>query len=107
MTNYCNGSRENLMNKSLICLIILVVPFLLIACAGNPNSSLAAQCERGLSVAYKELDYAKSKGFDGTVDYSKAASLLAAAKIQEEFGKYPNCIDKVNRARQYIIKSQR
>jgi hypothetical protein len=51
-------------------------------CAENPNSYLATQCENGLSVAYRELDFAKAKGFDGTVEYSKAASLLGAAKIQ-------------------------
>lgn len=76
-------------------------------CAGNPSSSLARQCENGLSVAYQELDFAKAKGFSGTVEYSKAASLLGAAKVQSEFGKYPNCIDKVQRARAYIAKSQR
>ncbi len=75
-------------------------------CAGNPNSSQARQCENGLSIAYQELDFAKAKGFDGTVEYSKAAGLLSAAKIQSEFGKYPNCIDKVRRARAYIAKSQ-
>ena len=80
--------------------------FVAAGCAGNPNSSIARQCENGLSVAYKELDYAKTKGFDGTVEYTKAASLLSAAKIQSEFGKYPNCVDKVNRARAYIAKSQ-
>jgi hypothetical protein len=76
-------------------------------CAGNPNSSLAKQCENGLNVAYKELDFAKANGFGGTVEYSKAASLLGAAKIQSEFGKYPNCIDKVQRARAYIVKSRK
>lgn len=75
-------------------------------CAGNPNSSLARQCESGLSVAYKELDFARAKGFDGTVEYSKAAGLLTAAKVQFEFGKYPNCIEKVGRARAYIAKSR-
>jgi len=75
-------------------------------CAGDPNCSLARQCESGLSVAYQELDFAKANGFGGTVEYSKAASLLGAAKIQAEFGKYPNCIDKVQRARAYIAKSQ-
>ena len=77
-----------------------------IGCAGNPNSSLARQCDNGLSTAYAELDYAKTKGFSGTVEYTKAASLLGAAKVQSEFGKYPNCIDKVNRARDFIKKSQ-
>lgn len=85
----------------------LIFPVVMTAgCAGDPNSSLASRCENGLSVAYRELDFAKAKGFDGTVEYSKAASLLGAAKVQAEFGKYPNCIDKVQRARAYISKSQ-
>ena len=85
----------------------LIFPIAIAAgCAENPNSSLATQCENGLSVAYQELDFAKAKGLDGTVEYTKAASLLGAAKIQFGFGKYPNCIDKVQRARAYIAKSR-
>ena len=78
------------------------------ACAGPPtNPSLARQCEHGLEVAYAELDRADTKGFGGTVDWTKAASLLSAAKVQEQFGKYPNCVDKVKRARYYIRQSRR
>ena len=75
-------------------------------CAGNPNSSEAARCDNGLRVAYRELDFAKANGFGGTVEYSKAAGLLTAAKVQQQFGKYPNCIEKVQRAREYIVKSR-
>ena len=92
--------------RTFIATTLTLVLFVAAGCAGNPNSSLARQCENGLSVAYKELDFAKAKGFGGTVEYSKAAGLLSAAKIQSEFGKYPNCIDKVDRARAYIAKSQ-
>lgn len=77
-----------------------------VGCAGNPNSSLARQCENGLSIAYKELDFAKANGFGGTVEQSKAAGLLTAAKVQFEFGKYPNCIEKVDRARAFINRSR-
>ena len=78
------------------------------ACAGPPkDAALAEQCESGLDAAYRELDFAKAKGLDGTVDYTKAASLLSAAAIQQEFGKYPNCVDKVRRARYYIEQSQK
>ena len=93
------------MKYTILVLSALVVT--IAGCAGNPNSPIAKQCENGLSVAYEELDFAKSKGFGGTVEYTKAASLLGAAKIQSEFGKYPNCIDKVNRARAYIKKSRK
>ena len=80
--------------------------FLLTACAGNPNSAAAQQCSDELSEAYSELDINRANGFDGTVNYAKAASLLTAAKVQEEFGHYPNCIEKVMRARAYIAKSK-
>ena len=87
--------------------LLSLVFFFITACAGNPESAIALQCKRGLETAYKELDFAKAKGFDGTVEYTKAASLLTAAKVQYEFGKYPNCIDKVKRARAYIRLSQK
>ncbi len=93
--------------RSLIITVLTLFLAVTAGCAGNPNSSLATQCENGLDVAYKELDFAKANGFGGTVEYSKAASLLGAAKIQSEFGKFPNCIDKVQRARAYIVKSQK
>ena len=78
-----------------------------VGCATNPNSPLALQCKKGLKIANQELDYAKAKGFSGTIEYTKAATLLGAASIQKEFGKYPNCNNKVKRARAFIKASQR
>ena len=86
--------------------LVLAVAMTLAACAGNPNSGQAQACRSGLSAAFDELDAAEAEGFSGSVDYTKAASLLAAAKIQSEFEKYPNCIDKVTRARAYIRSSK-
>ena len=94
-----------MMKKGSIALA-LAVTMTLAACAGNSNSSQAQACRDGLDAAYNELDAAKAEGFGGAVDYSKAASLLTAAKIQSEFEKYPNCIDKVARARAYIRSSK-
>ncbi len=87
-------------------LAVTIVAAFAAGCAGNPNNSLADQCHNGLNAAYSELDYAKTIGLEGTIEYTKAASLLGAAKIQYEFGKYPNCIDKVNRARTFIARSK-
>lgn len=76
---------------------------MLSACAGQPtNPDIAEQCETGLAAAYKEFDEAESKGFGGSVAMVKATSLLGAAEVQQEFSKYPNCVDKVKRARYYI-----
>jgi hypothetical protein len=72
------------------------------ACAAKPRISQAQTCANGLDLAFAELEDAKAKGFSGTVSWTKAAGLLSAAKVQQQFDKYPNCIDKVNRASTYI-----
>ena len=77
-------------------------------CAGAPHSpQLANQCEQGLHSAFQELDQAKAQGFGGTVSWTKAATLLSTAKIQQQFDKFPNCINKIERARFYIKESQK
>ena len=86
---------------------VLVGAIGLAACSGQPSRpDLARQCEQGLAQANKELDFAKADGFSGTVEWAKAASLLSAAAIQKQFEKYPNCIEKVDRARYYIRASK-
>lgn len=84
-------------------MLILTADILLTsACAGAPTTSLAERCASGLDVAYKELEDAQAKGFAGSVAYIKASGLLTGAKVQQQFGKYPNCVNKVKRARYYI-----
>ena len=80
--------------------------FLIAGCDTNPSSESARQCWEGIKLAKQELNFAKAQGFSGTVEYTKAATLITGASIQYEFGKYPNCISKVKRARQFIKNSQ-
>ena len=83
-------------------LISVIYLLLMSACAGEPSTSLAQRCGDGLDLAYKGLQDAEAKGFAGSVSYVKASGLLAGAKVQQQFGKYPNCVNKVKRARYYI-----
>ena len=92
------------MKKLSYSLFLLI--FLIAGCEINPSSQSARECYQGLKIANKELEIAKVKGFSGTVEYAKAAALLTGASVQYEFGKYPNCIDKVKRARRFIKNSQ-
>lgn len=66
------------------------------------DRGLGPSCEHGLDAAYRELDRAKVDGLSGSVKWSKAASLLAAAKVQEQFEEYENCVLKVRKARSYL-----
>ncbi|HUJ88109.1 MAG TPA: hypothetical protein VLX30_14770 [Burkholderiales bacterium] len=88
----------------LACAILISVAA---ARADGAKPSPAAQCENGLKAANKELDFARAKGLGGTVEFSKAATLLAGAKVQSEFHKWPNCIEKVRRARRFLAKSRK
>jgi len=75
------------------------------ACAAESSVHVERECKNGLAIANKELDAAKIKSPAGSVYVTKATSLLGAAKVQQEFGKYPNCVDKVRRARRYLAKA--
>ena len=86
-------------------LATVVMAISLASCGGNPNGALAHQCSNGLDRAYERLSDAEAKGFGGGVDWTKAASLLAAAKVQYEFEHYPNCIEKVQRAQTYLARA--
>ena len=87
--------------------LLLVAGLLLAGCGGRIATPVGQQCSEGLRVANKELEDAKAKGFGGHVDLVKAANLLAAASVQEQFEKFEGCIDKVRRARIYIQEAQK
>ncbi len=63
---------------------------------------LRGQCSAGLEAGYRELTRVEADGFSGALTWSKAASLLGAAKIQEQFEEYQNCVLKVQKARRYL-----
>lgn len=87
--------------------LILIALVALSGCSSEPyRPGMEAKCRSGLSAAYDDLSFARSKGFGGTVDYAKAAALLSAAKIQQQFDEYDNCVEKVMAARRFIEESQ-
>lgn len=77
----------------------------LAGCAA-PNPRLAGECERMLSIAESHLAAAKARGFSSSINITKAAGLISGAKIQQQFNKYPNCINKAQRAIKFINLSK-
>ena len=90
-----------------------LVALSLTGCATSPNNTadpdykLSRQCDKKLDIAYEELSFSEAKGFGGSWEYTKAASLLGAARVQSGFGGYNGCIDKVTSARAYIKESKK
>ena len=77
---------------------------MLTGCAGK--TVYRETCANQLDAAWKELSIAEAEGFAGTVSYSKALSLLTAAKTQQQFEAYEGCVSKAERARFYIRESR-
>ena len=88
--------------KTWLTLPLLVV--LLAGCAGK--TAYRDSCAAELDAAWKEQSLAEAEGFAGTVSYSKALSLLTAAKTQQQFEAYEGCVSKAERARFYIRESR-
>lgn len=88
--------------------LLLGLAMLAAACSGEPGEArFGPACSDGLEVAERELQAARSDGFGDTVRWTKAASLIGAARVQEGFGEYQNCVIKVREARAYLREVRR
>ncbi|MBV35976.1 MAG: hypothetical protein CMP47_11100 [Rickettsiales bacterium] len=95
------------MKNLMVFMVIVIATLVLTACAGARKGYSAEQCRQAVDTAYEELNFAKSEGFAGTVNYTKAASLLTAAKTNQTFESYDACVDNAEKARFYIRESKK
>ena len=77
------------------------------SCSGKIDTVRAQECSSLLTAAEKELDDAKVQGFGGSIQFIKAANLLALASTQKQLERFDSCVDKAQRARIYIREAQK
>lgn len=77
----------------------------LAACSGTP-ASYRTSCASEVDAAWKELDIAKAEGFAGTVSYTKALSLITAARTMQTVENFDGCYRNAKKARFYIGESR-
>ena len=99
-------SKRRLLTMKKLTYFFLLAIFVIAGCDTNPQSASARQCHWGIKQANKELKESEAKGFSGVVEATKAASLISAAAVQYEFGKYKNCNIKIKRARKFIKNAE-
>ncbi len=75
------------------------------ACAGKTNFREA--CASEVDAAWSELSIAKADGFSGTVSYTKALSLITAARTMQAVENFDNCYNQAKDARFYIRESRK
>lgn len=90
--------------KSVIPLVSVALTLALIGgCTGDPaDRGLGPACAAGLESANSALGKAKAAGLADSVSYGKAASLIGAAKVQQQFSEYQNCVIKTREARRLL-----
>lgn len=86
---------------------LLTVAVLLSACGGKISTQAGQQCSHEVHLANQELEDAKVKGLSGTVQWTKAAALLAAANTQMQLERFESCLDKAQRARAYVREANK
>lgn len=75
------------------------------ACAGKTQFRNA--CSTEVDAAWSELSIAKAEGFSGTVSYTKALSLITAARTMQAVENFDNCYNNAKDARFYIRESRK
>jgi hypothetical protein len=91
--------------KPAILIVALTALTSLSGCAGKVDGRTA--CANSVDAAWDVLNIAETEGFSGSVSYSKALSLLTAAKFQQSIENFDSCIDKAQRANSYALAAQR
>ncbi len=81
-------------------LIFISCGLLLMNCANTPE--FRSSCASESDAAWQELSLAKAKGFGGTVSYTKALSLLTAARTMQIAENFDACYNNAKKAREYI-----
>jgi outer membrane PBP1 activator LpoA protein len=97
------------MNTTIFRLLpILLAAVMVGGCAStHPDPETAKRCEDGIAQADAEFNGAQAEGLGAAVEMIKASALINAARVQRELGKFPNCVDKVGRARAYIADARK
>lgn len=85
------------------CLIVLAVT--LSACAGK--TQFRSACDKEIEAAWSELSIAKAEGFSGTVSYTKALSLITAARAKQTVENFDGCYNSAKDSRFYIRESRK
>jgi len=92
------------MKSLLTILFTLLITSGLSGCNTLQTNNIASACEQGIEGLDQRLN-ARTHAVHQT-NLSRANSLLIAAKIQLQFAEYPGCMEKVNRAQDYLSGRQ-
>ena len=89
---------------ALLKIVAVVAVTALAGCADAADRGLGPACEAHLDAAESALARAKANSVGRAIDWTKAAGLIAAARTQQQFSEYQNCVLKAKRAKEIIAR---
>lgn len=85
--------------------LTLLLSISLFGCNTMPsNNKVADACTQGIEKLNQHLRVKQHNIHQANL--SRANSLLQAAEIQQQFAEYPGCIEKIQRAQDYLTGQQ-
>ncbi len=90
--------------KLLTTTLSIIVLLSITACAGK--TQFRSACDKEIEAAWSELSIAKADGFSGTISYTKAFSLITAARTMQTVENFDACYNNAKDARFYIRQSR-
>lgn len=85
-------------------LVLTASAMALAACMDRGDIGLGPACESNLAAAERALGQAKANNVGKVVDWTKAATLIGAARTQQQFSEYQNCVLKARKAREILAR---
>jgi hypothetical protein len=98
------GNRDEMPGIDRSKIVVLIVLIALAGCMEPGDRGLGPACESTLSAAERELRAAKSNSIGRAIDWAKAVTLIAAARTQQQFNEYQNCLIKARSAREILAQ---
>lgn len=87
-----------------VSLLTVVMAVLLAGCMDAADRGLGPACESNLLAAERALSRAKANRVGKAIDWAKAATLITAARTQQQFSEYQNCYLKARKAREILSR---
>ena len=91
--------------------LYVTVAVMSIALAGCKTGLMTHQsktdCAHGLENAYDDLNAAKDAGYQSSVSWSKAATMISSAKVKQSHQDFSGCVDDVKQANYLIEQSKK
>ena len=83
-------------------MLVFITLITLTGCMDAGDRGLGPACESTLAAAERDLKAAKANSIGTVINWAKAATLIGAARTQQQFNEFQNCVIKARKAREIL-----